>query len=314
MKNLSFSMILGMALILTSFAGCSESEQELKPGQRAFFFNAASITELELAKADPATSDTWSATAFRKSEHPPIWEIRSAPGRATLADRAANGPFLVHLLDTLVTLTVVEPAPFGPPEGFGLRPPLFAIRVKTGDGTVKELHLGDREPRSGGAYALLPPAKRVYVVRGAALQMLTNLASFEDFRQRTLLAPLISDDIDEVELFRKGRSTFYAQREGDRWLDRKNKRLRGRAAEIGPLLDRLTHFRTESFVDDPEEIGRITAALSKAPLLEAVLTDRAGKATRLKIGEDHTVVVSSRPSAAFRAYPELLGYFEPFQK
>ncbi|MCM2277495.1 MAG: DUF4340 domain-containing protein [Oligoflexia bacterium] len=325
--KLLHGLLRGLPILMLLLTGCDlfrAAEDELKPGSRAFFFDKQQAVELELAKSNPATGDAWSATAIRQSFDPPVWEIRSGPGGKQLVDRIANGSFLAHLIDTLTTLQVFEAAPKGPPEGFGLRPPRFAIRLKLEPGITREIHIGAPEPKSGGAWISLAnpqSSPRITLVKGAALQMLGHLSSFDEFRQRTMLAPLAADDIDEVELFLRGKSYFYAQREGDIWTDRRNKPLRGSKADVSIWLERLVHSRAQAFIDDPVLSEKLLGILSSRPRFEALLKDRTGKATRLRVdsarvGSQDSVIAeaSSRPGAVFVSYPELPTYFDTFRK
>lgn len=297
--------ILGASIFLSCTQKDSQSEA-LSPETRFLFsFDPQSVLTLEIAKSDPQSGDAWSARVTRNSTSD-SWLIASGNG-STLIDRKAANLFIAHLLDTLRTLQPTEKARSGPLGAFGLSPPHFAIRW-----AGNEVHLG-APADSGAVYGRIQGKDnpdQVYVMRGAALQMLSHLNSFDALRLRTLTL-FQSDDIDEIEL-RKGKKTFfYAQREGEVWTNKGHKPY---SIDVGKLLDRLTHARIKEFIDHPELNQELNHKLEKQPSYEAVLIPRKGSAERLRFQWNDSrqliATTSARKGAAFQVYPEILGIFQ----
>ncbi|MGZ3687539.1 MAG: DUF4340 domain-containing protein, partial [Bdellovibrionota bacterium] len=217
--------------------------------------------------------------------------------------------FILHLLDTLQTLKNVGSAPNGPPESFGLSPPWFAVRME-GGGSVREIRLAAPELGKPPVFAQFPrDSEQVVQVEGAAIQMLKFIENFEVIRQRTLLT-ISSDEVDELELRKKGKEYFYAQRDGAKWTNRQHRPI---AVNVNDLLDSLTHARVQQFLDNSEETRKLAAEADHANSYEAVFRDRHGKSVTLHLawlGSRFVATVSSRPGVAFIPYPALATYFE----
>lgn len=298
-----FSMLLLLWCALACTSSQNTKEGIIREGQSPFAFDTKKIMTFEIAKADPKTGDAWSAQFDRNPDG--IWEVASGPGGGHLIDRKAHSQLIDHLLDTLRTLRVTHLAPKGPPESFELIPPRFALRWGG-----HELRLGSGQFASIGS--------TVYEVEGAALKMLDYIDSFQSLREQTLLSPITSDDIDEVELSQGGKKYFYAQREGTVWTDVHHKPVK---PDMSFFLDQLTHARIQEFVDQPETSAQLAASVRKNPLVQITLKDRLGHATQAywkwetMEGTKKLFSTSSlRPSAVFRIFDGAVRFFEPFKK
>lgn len=310
--------VLACASLTSIGAGCSDgcgarnptptaSERPaLRAGKTVFQFDHETVTDALIVKSDPLTSDHWTARIHRPDARSTEWEVFSEGDAHPPLDRKADGPFILHLLDTMRTFHVTETPIAGPDTSLGLVPPRFAIQWKAaplpGDPQVEhELRVGAPARIAGSVFAWIPgyPA---FSATGATLQMLEYLKSFEMLRLKTW-AGLTSDDVDEIELTKAGKPIYYAQREGSGWANRARKPIH---TDLGPWLDRLTRSRVLTFIDDPLEAQKIAAQVKANPLSEATLKDRQGKATRLWIGAASGKIVglsSARPQGVFEIYP-----------
>lgn len=286
---------------------CTSSQNSNEPlipkGKSPFDFETKKITTFEIAKADPKTGDSWTAQFERNRDG--MWEIASGPGGERLIDRKAHSQLIDHLLDTLKTLRVTQQAPKGPPESFDLAPPRFALRWGG-----NELRLGSGKFASIGS--------SIYEVEGAALKMLDYVESFQSLREQTLLSPISSDDIDEVELSRNGKKYFYAQREGTLWTDAHHRPVQ---PDMAYFLDQLTHARIQEFVEHPKISAPLATSVQKNPLVQITLKDRLGHATEAYLkweiiegSKNLYSTTSLRPTAVFRIFNEALRFFVPFKK
>ena len=289
------------------------------PKEVPLALQAASLTRLEVFKGDARTGERWNAAFTRPAVDSRSWRIESSPG-GDLGDRLAASGLINHLLDTFTTLQIRELAPRATPASFGLEPPEMGVRLDH-----QEIRIGAPVTHAGSAkgtrYAQLPPDPTVYVIEGAALQMLDHIDSFQSLRQQAWLGELDSDDIDEIEVLEgpAGRkSLYYAQREGSTWTDRKHRPV-GRAQE---LLDHLAHARVQEFVDAPAPRTEILAGLGKRPGLEVRLTRRGGTSV-IRLAAAWVVVsgtesaygtVDSREGQVFRIHPETLRLLETFRE
>jgi hypothetical protein len=309
MSTMRKALVLA-ALALAAFA-CDRggsARPEPKIGSRPLAFDPALVGEVTLSVHGPGAGQGAPWTASIQLEPGQGWRIGSAPGGATLADRLADGGFLVHLLDSLTTLQYTEEPPRGPLASYGLDPPHHALRLKEGS-REHELALG-AEIREGGRYALLAGTRTVMIVRGSALRMLELLTGFEVLRRRTL-ATWATDDIDEVELWEDKRRAFAAERAGDAWVDGKGRRLR---ADVTAWLDAITHLRIRQFIDDPAAAAQIESELRHAPGFRIVSKDRRSRELVIAARRDGNVlraIASTRPGAAFELHPEALAHFRP---
>lgn len=318
---------LSAAIALVALAACSRGserparEEVPKVGSRLFDFDDSAVTELEILKHDPADPDAWSARLARDAVVEPgdsrskEWAIGSGPEGRPLLDHRADSAFVAHLVDTFRTVQVVAHAPNGPPSSFGLDPPHYAFRWKVGAGPAAELRVGmpltPGATLTEGAYAQAGDAPAV-AVRGATLRMIEYLVSFEVLRRRRLLT-VEADDVDEIEVWRRGRRAFYAQREGERWVDARERKL---PVRVGEWLTALTHVRVRRFLDDePAALataGKILREAKEGSITRLVLKGRGLPPVEVSAARETGGVfaaVSSRPRAAFALYDEAIGLF-----
>lgn len=271
-----------------------------KDGTRVFDFDYRKTIELTISKNDAVSGDRWLATAGRSSPTQERWEITAAPDGRQLLDREADGPFLLHLLDTLGTLQLVRKAPQGPLASYGLERPFYQLRWRTTQG-LHELELGAKVSENEGTearFARVPPDSPVLIVDGAALKLLTYLDRFEAFRKRKLLAET-EDDFDEIEIRGPGATRFYAQREGDGWVGARREALR---ADVAAWLKALVHARASRFIDDRAVAEARAARLKDQALSTLVLKPRKGDPVQIRalpLDGALTVWVSSRAPAVF---------------
>src|SRR3989338_8755800 len=278
--------ILLVASLLT-LASCTRGADAppLRINSPLFDFDFEKTEELSISKNDPTTSDTWSARFKRDGKSSKSqWQIASAPEGRILSDRVADHGYIAHLLDTLKTLTASSEINDTPSAHYGLSPPWFALRWSSGS-TFHELKLGNLTP--DGRYAVV--RGKLAIVQGAALQMLAHADTFDVFRRR-VIALESADDVDELELYRGKRQVLYAQRQGDDWADRKNKRLK---VPVAKILNDLTRLRAATFIEE---------AIPVPEDYRVVMKDRHGKPSILTLGirdGKFTALYSGRPNAAF---------------
>jgi hypothetical protein len=305
------------------------NESGLRVGSPALSFDYKTSEELLLAKQNPISGDHWSARLARShfdGAEETDWEIQLGPEGKPLIDRRVDGNFVLHLLDTLRTLQVTEVPLSGPPESFGLGTPGFTLHWKARPAGSEnladfELRLGAPAPDNQGVYGQIiqhagvrENEPKVQVFRGAAIQMLSRIETFDSLRHAAW-STMAADDVDEIEL--KGPSlALYAQRDGDHWSDRKHHPL---SAPVAEFLEQLTHLRILEFVDDPALTQRISPLVEKSPLFQISLTDRHGKSTFFKVAKIRIDklsgvfgAVSSRPGAVFLLHDQTLEKFASF--
>jgi hypothetical protein len=309
MKGITLRAFTGISLVFIiatlSNASCtptgSAPEKTVrKPGSFLFAFDVNQVSELTVMKRDPSA---WTATLKRAGN---TWQIVEPPAGKKLLDARVDDKFVNHLLDTLRTLEFSEPAPRGSLESFGLVTPRIALRWKTPDGT-QEIWLGNPQ-KDLTAYA--KHGDEVLLVRGATLQMLEYLTSFDSLRHRILLTQ-DSDDIDTFEYFKEGGRVFFAQRESGTWVNEKRKPFKW---DCGGFLDVLTHLRIQSFNDDEVALNsRILEMLKSKPRYRVIFKDRQDLATELRVSGVEGGLwawVSTRPASAFLLHPSATRHFE----
>ncbi|MBC7693310.1 MAG: DUF4340 domain-containing protein [Methylotenera sp.] len=296
---------------------------ELKLNAPLFSFSHEQARELNLIKNDPASGDHWTARIINSgSAEKPDWKIASSS--MDLIDVRADGPYIVHLLDTLRTLQAFELAPEGPLSSFGLTTPLFALRWlapnSNGQMTENEIHLGDSNLKAGGIYACLPARSgavshpQVFLVRGAALEMLTHLARFEALRLRKLVT-FETAELDSIALKGPG-IQWSVLRAKDTWQEAPSRRALHDPVNFQRRLEGLTHLRILRFIDDARENTALKKAFEETKVSRAFFTLRqnGSQPITLKVrqnqGKTHAWI-STRPDATFEVYSDILKFFKP---
>jgi hypothetical protein len=273
-----------------------------RPGDRIATIPASSVDTLTILKNDPASGDRWSLQVNRA--HPKAalalqWEIHAEP---PLSDARADGELIAHLLDSLESAKIAGVPRPSPLEAAGLKPPRFTLRWKSANGS-EELEIGARAFEPGQVYARVPRLSptRPVKIRGSLLGLLAELSSLERLRQRSW-SSTAADDFDEVELKRKGKTVFYAQRERDLWTDRAHKRVK---KDAGRLLSLLVGAPIREFLDDEKASREAASELKASTEYQAVFTDRTGQKTILTLsrpGKSELIgaLSSERPESPFR--------------
>jgi len=280
----------------------AEETLSLPAGSPVAIFDPNQITELGFSKN--AEGDAWSA---RLARTPQGWVISSSPNGKPLPDRLADSVFLDHLSSTFRSFQSQGEAPHGPLANFGLDPARFVLQWKLPDRAI-EVRIGDELKDGAGVYAFLPgpPPSAVFVANGAAVQMLELVTSFDVLRKRALLT-WTSDDVDSIQLSRGNHEILFAQREGNAWGDRKDKKIS--KPDVAAIVDGLTHLRIKKFIDDLPEVTEH----SVQPELRAILRNIHGEAQELRIqvtGSDFPhASVSSRSGAVFEVFREAIGFW-----
>lgn len=331
MKTHSWAGIALSLSLAIATSGCSSSKDaepvDLQSGARTHVFDPKQVRELELSVWDPSTVTRWSASLQRSAEpqggDAPIdgaWKIVSASVDVPLRDRRAHSQFVNHLLDTLSTLTVAGKATAAPLSRYGLEIPLAALRWRVG-GEQHSIEIGAVSGAASHGYTRFARLRAgmdapVYEVRGAFLQMLDHLSSFERLRQ-TRLATFTADDIDQIEVRKAGKPVFYAQRAALDWEDRKNRKLK-RSAAVAQALESWTHLQIQDFLDAEESQAAAARTLESQAKrgLELRLTHREGRTETFRIAQNGRQVLgslSARDAAVFALYPKALTVLSEFR-
>jgi len=212
-----------------------------------------------------------------------------------------------HLVDTFRSIQIAKEAPHGPLSGFLLDPPLFAFRLKTSQGDT-EIRVGSAVPHSSSTYLSLD-GKKVWIADGFAFRMLGEMSSFSVLRKKTWTQ--IHDDlIDEVEVFQKGKSILYAQREGAIWTDRVHRHLK---SDLNQTLKGLTQSSAQGWIDAAEDASLIKKTFFANPQFEVKMNDRKGKEVWIKMSAHSSILYgmnSTRPESVFLLERSLLKNLE----
>ncbi len=274
---------------LTWIACTSPHNTELL-GSKAFKFNPKQVIEVSLTKSDSNTSDHWSITLHRDpAPDPRFWEFTSPPLNLPMLDRLADETFIAHLLDLLQNVQMDALAPRGALDTYGLNPPQFAIRWVTPEKSW-EFRLGAYSPASANktqsqsgvstaGYFISLDGKTIYIARSPAFTLLQMIDSVQ-FIRRNIWTKLTPDDVDEIQIFIRGKQSFYAQREGDRWTNSKHQMIK---KNLEAPLQQLVLARTQEFIDDPDLAQSVKKNLENHFNCEVRINDRHGHSTTLKI-------------------------------
>jgi hypothetical protein len=226
-------------------SGRDSSETPASPGPKktgghsALQFDPDSATSFLFSTNNPATGNRWTTRIVRDSGAKPAesakpedgWRIALAPEGQTLGDDRANGNWILHLLETVSTAQFTEVPFSGTLESFGLTQPRVQLRwsVATSAGEqAYELRIGapaqDLDGTVEGFSAQITEspnetpeiARTVYVVKGAILQMLEMVSSFNSLRLPTLTT-FTADSVDALEISTDERVLLKARRADDAW-------------------------------------------------------------------------------------------------
>jgi hypothetical protein len=301
----------GLFLLLScTFISCTPSsspsaqDQGLQPGSRPFQLDPKKAVELTVAQFDPNTGNQWNVILKNESDE---WKFSHFPSDVSFLDAYADGTFIAHLIDTFKSLRVESPAPNGPLESLGLKPPRFAIRLRTQTGLV-EFQAGSKVRGQNGYYFTVD-GQHAFVATGSTFQMLDMIESAEFLRKRTWTL-VSADDIDEIRIRKKNLASLYAQREGNVWTNEKHQPIK---KNIETFLSKVTSAQAQKFIDDPVKTKNIQKLITSQPFYEVDLIDRSEKRTSFKFMKAQNTLYglnSSRPSAVFVLDNQLIREFE----
>ena len=272
--------IIALAFFAISCTPASSPEAgPLSP--KPLVFDYLKVTELSIVKHDAKTGLVWSATVAQTGG---AWTIKSAPEGQKLVDTRADSQFIQHLLDTLQSLQAVStfsPDTMRAKASLGLEPPSILLRWsvpnESGVAQIFEAQLADvgedlSATDSSTVAAYFPHLQNGGMVKGAALQMLRYLDSFDVLRQRKL-SLWTSEPVEGITLKKKAHVELSAQRRSGNWKLSGPHPLR---ADIPQLLEGLVHARIQKFVDEPDAAQRLQTLVLKKPLYQVTLRDRDG--------------------------------------
>lgn len=251
---LILSIIGLLAFFMTRQTKIFESSMRapLKAGEKPFDFAPDQVTKLTIASLRPPDGEPWTVSIERSEDLK--WRMTSEPNGLALLDRLADGTFIMHLLDTLTTLQVMETHVTATEPTLGLSPSKVSLRWIS-EGESYEILIGEEPTQSGGMFAKIgrpgenAASAPVIILKGAALAMAMRLESFDWIRHRRLF-PLELDDIQSVEVSRNDGSMFFAQRLSGGWGNRDHQPY---SEKITEWLTALIHLRIEQFIDVPAE-------------------------------------------------------------
>ncbi|MFZ9595436.1 MAG: DUF4340 domain-containing protein [Bdellovibrionia bacterium] len=317
--------ITALTLIMFCSLSCSPSPPV---SSLMFEFDPHTVTEVTLG-AFPRTSEPPWITVLQKKEFPnplkkgvsqvPLgnWQFTSLPSLRMASDRKANATWIMHLLDALRQVKKIAPAPNGTLESLGLNPPEWVLKWKTEDHQWT-LQIGSPAELQKGTYVTLD-GKSAWIAQGSALRLLNTIQSFDDLRDPNW-SVFSSDDVDELSFLEKGKTVFYAQREGDRWTDAQHQDyFLESSLHPGKFLQAITQAQPLKLVDSPAQITEFEKQWRRGQSLEIQLTNRFGVTSRLRLLRSSSPppllfgLSSLRPGLAFAFEPKLLFWMKSVQ-
>jgi hypothetical protein len=175
----------------------------------------------------------------------------------------------------------------------------------------KEFELRVGLPTNGGksVYAWVP-GQAAFNASGATLQMLDYLSGINAVRLKNWVG-VPEDEVDEIES-----GDFYAQRDGDEWSDKNHKKLKA-SLHVKDWLEKLTHERVMSYVDDAEKAKKLRAQIESNPSRDVTLKDRHAQPIRLRLARVDGklyALSTARPDGVFEVYPDSDRALEPPRK
>lgn len=237
---------------------------------RPFHFGLEAVDSLSIYHRAHSGGESWNARYAKTGER---WHIQSAT-QALLTDTLADAKLINHLLDTLRTLTIEDNQVSGPSDNLGLASPDFSLEWRS-EGKTFSLEVGTQDLSTSTAYVRFPHADRdqVFLVKGAAVQMLDHFRTFAETREKRLVG-LDLDDVAGVS------NPIHAQRLSGGWGDLKNKPYSDR---FGEWLDAFLHLRVQAFLEESDpEIKTAKRALSK-PKWIIELIDQGDQKTKIEV-------------------------------
>ena len=298
-------------------------------GHSALQFDPASVNSLLFSANNPATGNRWTTRMVRESGaggSGDVWRFALPPEGKTLGDDRAGGAWIVHMLETVRTAQFSEVPFTGDLESFGLTSPRVMLRWTTNADAGEqayELRIGnpakDLDGTSEGFNCQVGQLPTVYVIKGALLQMLERVYTFDSLRLQTL-ATFSAEDVDEFEIRTDSKPTLKAHKTQDDWkaLPIARHPVHADSATLGAFVEQFCHLRIERFVDDPKERAELAAGLQKQSLYELDFRGPQGRQTHLSLGAaaGHVFATESSrhpnespaaPLAVFEIPPEILG-------
>jgi hypothetical protein len=153
---------------------------------------------------------------------------------------------------------------------FGLDHPSVELDISEKDNKSQKLLLGDETPASGGIYAMLAGAPRVYTIASWEKSSLDK--GLNDLRDKRLL-PVNADKISRVEVVRNGQDIEFG-RNKDEWQILKPKPLRADSTQVADLVRDLIDAKMDLTAANGASAASDFA--KAAPLAVARITDVSG--------------------------------------
>lgn len=292
------------------FLSCQNKEvSEEIPKGFAFQFNPLEVTQILIKKNDPKSQDRWFAELHQQSRS---WTLKGGKQGEDLVDSLADSRFIHHLLSTLQTLKITQRLDQKKISRTGLSQPRFELKWITPNG-VHGISVGDEIPNSKETFSQLKgitPKGKVDAVRGAFLQMLHHLNSFEVLRHRRL-ATWDIHDVVQISIQENGKKTFEATKLGGSWANSKNQILKKNVQE---WLERILHLRVASFIDQKQKSQEIQNWIQSSAQVIVSFRDRLGNIRKISARKKEGqlfALASTRPHSAFRLYPKSLRTLTP---
>jgi len=130
---------------------------------------------------------------------------------------------------------------------YGLDDPAVA-RLKTKDGTVISIEIGDKTPTGGGYYVKLEGSSKVYVIGSLTGEKL--LAGKNSMRSKELF-DITSDKITSLTMNRNGSNVFTAEKDdSSNWTITSPIRGDANTSAFSTMLEALANTTVNEFIDD----------------------------------------------------------------
>ncbi|HEY3742668.1 MAG TPA: DUF4340 domain-containing protein [Bryobacteraceae bacterium] len=290
-------LLIGAAVLALLGGGVywsnKSKEAESKSGPKDASPKVLALQESDIAQLD-----------FLKKGMPPVVVKRAGEGKWTItepkplpADTDAVAAVTGVLANFSSETVAPAPADLSP---FGLKDPLFTLKVVKKDGKQIEVEVGDNVPVTGSVFVKVAGDPRVFTVGSFNRTALDK--QWSDLRDKRLL-PVDSDKLSRVEISANGKSVEFGKNQAGEWQIVKPNPYRADTWGVEELVRKLKDAKLDPAAPAADLEKATKEFASDTPVATAKLTDASGtQQLEIRKSKDKEPVYYAKSSAVDGVY------------
>lgn len=229
--------------------------------------NVLTLKEAEIVRIEVARLS--GETTVLEKDGSGTWKITAPTAYPVDKDAVTS---LLASVSTIASDKVVDEKP-GDLSQYGLKPAALTVTVRTKDGKLKKVLLGDTTAIGSGFYAFAEGDARVYTLASFTKEALDKTSA--DLRDRRMLT-FNSDKLAQVVLNSNKTETQFGKNASGEWQIVKPKPYRADVFTVDDLVRRLKDVKLDPALSADDEKKAVAAFGSATPLATVTVTDATG--------------------------------------